>query len=206
MNINPLISKQFMLFGLMQLLALAPMAAQGHFVTGKRHDARPRFMLGIDTRNIWLDGKRHGPVGLFVGLNYKDQTRYRLIFSMLPKERILPSGEENTARSGQFGGLYLAQERDFYRLHKFVASTSVLGGGGRYFWYAVANGQTSNERQSHWFGALEGGLHLRYELWPWLDLKTGGGYRLVFPTSTHLNGPYLKVGIAVRIPKKEEKS
>jgi hypothetical protein len=165
------------------------------------HDHK-EFIIGLDNRITHLNNKFGVIYGLYTGIGYGENLRLKFTVSGTPFEVGKHWPEKTTSEVGRILFASVGQEFDFLTVHKFKLITYVNGGFGYHF-YRILDPEKSelNKGQEHIF-PVETGLHVRYQISEIVAVKTGVGWRFVFPEhATNLSGYYIKLTGVVN-PKK----
>jgi hypothetical protein len=165
------------------------------------HDNR-EFIFGIDNRITSINDKFGVIYGLYSGIGYGNNLRFKFSISGTPIEIGKVSPEKNINRISRLLFASVGQEFDFFTVGRFKLTAYGNAGLG-YHYYKTINQydvQVANGRDL--IRPLELGIHSRYQLNPMFAVKVGGGWRFVFPReSKNLDGYYLKLTAVVN-PKR----
>jgi hypothetical protein len=165
------------------------------------HDHK-EFIIGIDNRITKINDKFGVIYGIYSGLGYGENLRFKFSISGTPFEIGKFSKEKNVNEVSRLAFVSVGQEFDFFTAGRFKLITYLNGGFGYHFYRILDHEKVEVSKGREYIWPLELGLHGRYQLNPLIALKTGVGRRFVFPEeSKQLSGYYIKLTLVVN-PKK----
>jgi hypothetical protein len=165
------------------------------------HDHK-EFIIGIDNRITRINGGIGVIYGLYSGLGYGENLRFKFSISGTPFATGKFVKEQVTNQKSRLLFASIGQEFDFFTAGKFKLTTYLNGGFGNHYYRILDQEKEVVLKGKEYIWPLELGLHGRYQFNPLLAFKTGGGWRFVFPENTKaLSGLYLKLTLVVN-PKK----
>ena len=96
----------------------------------------------------------------------------------------------------------IGEEFDFYQYKNFTFTTYIQAGIGSNYYRLVDDAGVEIQRNVEGIFPLEAGLHFSYDLKPYLKLKSGIGYRFLFPNDANeLSGYYFQLGVSFNVKK-----
>jgi hypothetical protein len=148
-----------------------------HFYKGKKE-----FTYGLNNRRTHFLRDPSTIYGLYMGIEYSERLKH-----------VITLNSNLFAREDEVHLYYIGLSEEFLFLQKkkWDFSTYLHAGIGR------LRPERSNKNPESWAYPLEAGLHVAWNWKPWLGLKSGGGYRFIFPEHLRLfEGWYYKAGIS----------
>ena len=160
------------------------------------------FISGFDNRRTHIQEQNTLIYGAYLGISAGRNLRFKLGISGTPFEVGRSINEEGLTQRNRFFFFNIGEEFDFFEYKKFSSTVYLQAGYGvNYFNKENINGQVY-ESGKHNIVPLEAGLQLNYDLFDWMRLKTGGGWRFIVPEkANYLQGYYIKLGVGISIRK-----
>lgn len=132
--------------------------------------------------------------GIYAGVAYGEKVKH--VLTLNSTLFYIGNKPPNMVRLNFIG---FSEEFYFFRRNKWAFCTYAHGGVGQ---LNNSSPLIALENRKEWVYPTEWGLHTEYSLWPWLNLRTGIGYRYVLnKPSLNIDGVYLKLGATLN-PKK----
>lgn len=182
--------------------------AQFHILDSIKHNfsGKPRVMVGIHNRNTFVNTNPVKLYGLFAGLEYREKLKLFVgLYGFGGEDRKTlihsPDFEQDTIISvSGVSNLSLGLEYRFYRHGRWSASWPLqVGFGGIYTDYFHENQLV--KRDDLGLFPIESGVNVYYEIFKWLGVKGGAGYRLSLgklPVRT-TSAPYYNLGLSILV-------
>jgi hypothetical protein len=159
-----------------------------------------RFIYGLDNRRTHIDDASTSIYGAYCGIGFSQRRlrfKFGLNLSEMYREKPLVNGtyQRNQMVFGSMG-----EEIDLFQYRKLRLISYINGGAGyelvRTF---TEDGKRFGPFKRDWVFPLEPGLVLGYDIVPFLTLRLGGGWRMVFSdqAQNRLDGYFLKIGAQV---------
>jgi len=153
-----------------------------------------RFIIGLDNRRTHIAGDPTLIYGVFAGVSYGGKIRLKLGVSGLPRPTEKLHNNVLSPYTSQLFFLSAGEEFDFFIHNRYRLTLYGQMGMG----YNQLNflQQLNSVSQTDFIVPVELGSYYGYDLFPWMRLKLGGGWRFVLSDQTHdLDGYFLKLGI-----------
>ena len=153
-----------------------------------------RFILGLDNRRTHIAGDPTLIYGVFAGVSYGGKIRLKLGVSGLPKPTEKLHNNVFSPYTSQLFFISAGEEYDFF-IHKRYRLTlyGQMGVGYNQLRYLQP---LNNIEHTDFIVPFELGSYYGYDLFPWMRLKIGGGWRFVLSDQTKdLDGYFIKLGI-----------
>lgn len=160
---------------------------------------KKELIYGIDNRRTHIKQQSTLIYGGYIGVGFDDKVRIKLGISSTPFERGLLVDDLGVIKRNRLIFMNLGEEYDFLIIQKFRMTTYLQTGIGFNYFRKINKYQVVVEDGRELIIPIELGLNLNYDILPWLRLKTGGGWRFVFPEySQGLSGYYIKIGASLK--------
>lgn len=165
------------------------------------HDKR-EFIFGIDNRITRINEKFGVIYGLYSGIGYGSNLRFKFSISGTPFEIGKVSSEKDANQVSRLLFASVGQEFDFFTFGRFKLATYLNAGFGYHYRKIINQFNMQVDDGRDFIRPVELGIHSRYQINPLFAIKAGGGWRFIFPKEQeNLNGYYLKLTAVVN-PKK----
>ncbi len=137
--------------------------------------------------------------GGYIGVGFDDKIRIKLGISGTPFERGELIDDFGIIKRNRLIFINLGEEYDFLIINRFRVTTYLQTGIGFNYYRKINTFQVFVDGGRELIIPIELGLNFNYDILPWLRLKTGGGWRFVFPEySSELSGYYIKIGASLK--------
>jgi hypothetical protein len=157
---------------------------------------------GLDNRRTHIQGQNTLIYGVYGGVSFDDQLKFKLGFSGTPFERGNTKDGQGYYTKNQFYFFNVGEEFDFYTIKRYSFTSYIQCGFGYNNYRQINDDGIEFNSGRDPIIPLEVGFNANYELWYWLQFKLGFGWRFVFPeVSNDLNGYYFKVGFGTTTQK-----
>jgi hypothetical protein len=161
------------------------------------HDSK-EFIIGIDNRITRINHQWGVIYGLYSGIGYGENLRFKFSISGTPFEIGDFSKTEIISQRSRVLFASVGQEFDFITMGRFKITTYLNGGMGYHFYRTVDIERNQISKDKEFILPLETGLHGRFQINSLLAAKCGGGWRFVAPKSANeLSGFYIKLTLVV---------
>lgn len=152
---------------------------------------------GIDNRRTHIHGQNTLIYGLYGGLSFEDVVKIKMGFSGTPFEKGNTKDDLDFYTKNRFYFINIGEEYTFYTLKRYSFTSYLQVGYGFNHYRQIDSTVTEVGSGRNVIIPLEVGFNAQYELWYWLDLKVGLGWRFMFPeVSNDLSGYYVKIGFS----------
>jgi hypothetical protein len=160
------------------------------------------FIYGLDNRRTHIKGQSTVIYGVYFGFGLEDKLRFKIGISGTPFEVGRTQDAQGDITRHRLIFLTLGEEFDFFIQNRFRTTTYIQAGAGfDYSRITYSNGGVSDFNRN-FIVPIEFGLHVNYDVYPWLRAKLGGGWRVVLPNdSQELSGYYIKAGLGFSYKK-----
>lgn len=162
-----------------------------------------KFIYGFDNRRTQISEQNTLIYGGYIGAGYNDKIRMKLGISGIPFEVGRITNELGFQQRNRFYFFNVGLEYDFLIKNKFrLTAYGQFGAGENFYRYTNPNLPSNFEISGKaLFLPLELGSHANYDLFPWLRLKLGGGWRFsLYEPTDYLSGYYIKLGASINLP------
>ncbi len=157
-----------------------------------------KFIYGLDNRRTHIDAASTSIYGVYGGIGFS-QRRLRFKFganvSGNYREKPLPDG---SFQRNRMAFASLGEEIDLVNLHPKLRLISYINGGAGFELVRTyaEDGQRIGPFKRDWVFPIEPGLVLGFDVVPFLTLRLGGGWRVVFSdqAENRLDGYFVKIG------------
>jgi hypothetical protein len=164
------------------------------------HDKK-EFIFGIDNRITRLNNEFGIIYGLYAGIGYGNNLRFKFGISGTPFAFGSVSPDRHANRISHLLFATIGQEFDFLTVGRFKLATYLNAGFGYHYHRILDREEVEVSDSRDFIRPLELGIHSRYQVNSLFAVKVGGGWRFVFPEkSENLEGYYIKL-TAVINPK-----
>lgn len=156
------------------------------------------FIYGIDNRRTHIQSQNTLIYGGYFGISSGRNLRLKIGLSGTPFERGRYIDDQNLTQRNRFFFFNIGEEFDFFEYGQFsITAYLQVGYGVNYYRKEDENGNTFLTGK-HNFVPIESGIHFNYDIFDWMRLKVGGGWRFILPEKVnYLEGYYIKLGIGI---------
>lgn len=156
------------------------------------------FIYGLDNRRTHIQRQNTLIYGGYLGISSGRNLRLKIGLSGTPFERGRYINTQGLTQRNRFFYFHIGEEFDFFEWGKFSTTAYFqVGYGANYYRKEDEFGETF-QTGKHNFVPIETGLHFNYDVYDWMRLKVGGGWRFILPEKVHyLEGYYIKLGIGI---------
>jgi hypothetical protein len=156
------------------------------------------FIYGLDNRRTHIQRQNTLIYGGYLGISSGRNLRLKIGLSGTPFERGSYINSQGLTQRNRFFYFHIGEEFDFFEWGKFSTTAYLqLGYGANYYRKENEFGETF-QTGKHNFVPIETGLHFNYDVYDWMRLKVGGGWRFILPEKVYyLEGYYIKLGIGI---------
>lgn len=160
------------------------------------------FIYGFDNRRTHIQEQNTLIYGAYLGISAGRNLKFKLGISGTPFQVGRSVNEEGLVQRNRFFFLNIGEEFDFFEYKKFSITTYLQAGYGVNYFTEENENEEVVRKGEHNIVPVEVGLHFNYDLFDWMRLKTGGGWRFVFPEkANYLQGYYVKFGIGISLKR-----
>lgn len=160
------------------------------------------WIYGLDNRRTKINQQHATIYGLYMGVGFSHKLRCKIQVSGLPFERGKAMDTDGIVKFHRLLYFSIGEEFDFYQYKNFTFTTYIQAGIGQNYNRSVDDSDVEIQRNVERITPFEIGLHFSYDLKSYLKLKSGSGYRFVYPESSNaLSGYYLKLGLGFNLKK-----
>jgi hypothetical protein len=161
------------------------------------HDSK-EFIIGIDNRITKINHQWGVIYGLYSGVGYGENLRFKFSLSGTPFTIGEISHEDSSSQESRVLFASFGQEFDFFTVGRIKLIAYVNAGFGYHFFKTFDAHREIVIKDNEPMLPLELGLHGRYQINTLIAFKTGGGWRFVGPSSANeLSGFYIKLTLVV---------
>lgn len=156
------------------------------------------FIYGLDNRRTHIQRQSTLIYGAYLGISSGRNLRLKIGLSGTPFERGNSLDIDGLTQKNRFFYFNIGEEFDFFEIGRYSATAYFqMGYGVNQYRKENEIGETI-ERGKHNFVPIETGLHFNYDVFDWMRIKIGGGWRFVLPEKVnYLEGYYIKLGIGI---------
>jgi hypothetical protein len=156
------------------------------------------FTYGLNNRGTFLLSERGTIYGIYMGIQYGERMKHVITVN----SNGFWIGQGDQVRLIYAG---IAEEFTFLVVKRFEFISYIHGGiGFANYRKVIVPGRYETDREL--VSPFEFGIHASYQMLDWLELKGGGGYRVVLLNELNeLNGVYYKVGASIKLKELRSK-
>ena len=163
---------------------------------------KKEIVYGLDNRRTHIHQHHTVIYGLYSGISFGNKLRFKIGINGTLFEVGRFVDENGILKKNRLFFATLGEEFDFYQYKKFGITTYLQAGIGNNFYRQLTQSGTEIHKGKQLIIPIETGLHFSYDLMTYLKLRTGFGWRFVFPDySRALSGYYFKLGLSFNLKK-----
>ncbi|MFN8864477.1 MAG: hypothetical protein ACK5W1_09200, partial [Flavobacteriales bacterium] len=163
------------------------------------------IVYGLDNRRTHIYQHHTVIYGLYTGISFGKKLRFKIGINGTPFEIGKFVDENGIIKKNRLLFASIGEEFDFYQHKKFGMTTYLQAGIGNNFYRQLNQNEIEVNKGKQLIIPIETGLHFNYDLFTYLKLKTGFGWRFVTPNySRELSGYYVKLGLSFNLKKFNE--
>ncbi|MFN8697715.1 MAG: hypothetical protein ACK5XQ_00185 [Flavobacteriales bacterium] len=163
------------------------------------------IVYGLDNRRTHIYQHHTVIYGLYTGISFGKKLRFKIGINGTPFEIGKFVDENGIIKKNRLLFASIGEEFDFYQHKKFGMTTYLQAGIGKNFYRQLNENGIEVNKGKQLIIPIETGLHFNYDLFTYLKLKTGFGWRFVTPNySRELSGYYVKLGLSFNLKKFNE--